>query len=409
MSGPPPVSGFRFAGIHAGVKPSDAPDLGLIEVQGPEGAPGHVAATFTRSLAAAAPVLVSRPIAAAGFVRAVVVNSGNANACTGARGLRDARAMQRAAARVLGATAGEILVASTGVIGAPLPIRALAAGIPRAAAELRPDGLEAFAEAIRTTDRGPKLAWRRVRLGGRMLTVLGAAKGAGMIGPDLQLATDGPGHATMLAFVCTDAAVSRPLLRGLTRRAVEESFNAITVDGDTSTNDAVFVMASGRAENPTLMRRGDAAPLEAAITEVMQDLGRQIVADGEGAAHLFAVEVVGARRRAEADRVARRVAHSPLVKTMVYGEDPNWGRVVAAVASAGVPVDVSRLVLSIGGVVIFRRGRWQGSAREARAKEAMARPAVTLRIDLGAGTASRTLWASDLTEAYVRLNAGYRS
>ncbi|RMG19858.1 MAG: bifunctional glutamate N-acetyltransferase/amino-acid acetyltransferase ArgJ [Deltaproteobacteria bacterium] len=403
------VPGFRFSGIHAGIKGEGALDLGLIEVRGPRGAPGRVAATFTRSLAAAAPVLVSRPVAASGRVRALVVNSGNANACTGRRGLRDARAMVRLTARALGVDAREVLVASTGVIGAPLPMAAIQRGLPHGAQALTETGLPAFAEAIRTTDRSAKMAVRRVRVDGTEVTIAGAAKGAGMIGPDMALATDAPGHATMLAFICTDAGVALPLLRRLTREAVDRTFNAITVDGDTSTNDAVFVMSSGQARHRTLTRRADLAPVEAAVHAVMLELAQAIVADGEGAAHVFQVEVRGAGSDAEARRLARRIAASPLVKTMVYGEDPNWGRVVAAAASAGVPVDPERLSVAIGGVTIYRRGRWQGAAVEAKARARMHRPCVSLRIDVHRGGGACTLWASDLTETYVRINAGYRS
>lgn len=377
--------------MSSGLKKRGVLDLGLIATDGPV----KGAAVFTQSHAAAAPVLLCRERMAGGKFRAIVVNSGNANACTGRVGERHAAAMARTVARVLDVADEEVLVASTGVIGAPLPVRKIQAATGPLVAALRPEGAGDFARAILTTDRAEKLVFARGRVGGRSVRVVGVAKGAGMIMPDM---------ATMLAFVCTDAAVPLPQLRRLTRRCVDLTFNAITVDGDTSTNDAVFVLASGLAGNAS-----DPDALARLLLRVMEPLAKAIVGDGEGATHVFEVRVTGARSRRDADRVARRVANSPLVKTAVHGEDPNWGRIVGAIATAQVEVDPDRISVGIGPVMIYRRGRWTGPAAERKARLVMQKPEYPVTIDLGQGRATRTIWGCDLSADYVRINAGYRS
>jgi len=405
------VPGFRFAGGHAGLKRGGAFDLGLIACEGPDGAPARVAATFTASRAAAAPVIVSRERAAGGLCRGLVVNSGNANACTGPKGMADAKAMTAAAARVIGASGEEGLVASTGVIGAPLPVDRIRRALPGLADGLGADRFTDLARAILTTDTAEKIAAAEARIGGRRVRVVGAAKGAGMIMPDMTLAAR-PGrgrHATMLAFLCTDARASLQALRRATRGAVDATFNAITVDGDTSTNDSVFVLASGHASGPEIHGGAEAAALERLLRRIMGELAQAIVADGEGATCVVEVRVEGAASVAEADRVARRVANSPLVKTAIHGRDPNWGRIVAAAATAGVPVDPDRMDLSIGKVALYRRGRWRGADAEKAAHAVMREPAYPIRLHLHRGEAARSVWTCDLSAEYVRINADYRS
>ncbi len=382
------VPGFRFSGIAAGLKGGGARDLGLIV-----SAPGTSAAGFfTRSRAAAAPVRLSRRRVRAGRVQAIVVNSGNANACTGTRGTADARAMGRAVARRLDLPEREVLVASTGVIGAPLPMALLEPAWNPLVKGLGEGRARAFAEAILTTDTRVKLASAQLPGGARLV---GFAKGSGMIMPEL---------GTMLAFLCTDATLAADQLRTLGRAAVEDSFNAITVDGEPSTNDSVFLLASGQAR-----RRPARGALVSALSEVMGSLARQIVEDGEGANHLVAIEVEGAASVKAADAVARRIANSPLVKTALHGKDPNWGRIVSAAATAGVPVDPRRFDLFVGDVALLRAGAWQGPAAEARATKVMGKRRYALRLRLGSGPGRRTIWTCDFSAEYVRINADYRS
>jgi glutamate N-acetyltransferase/amino-acid N-acetyltransferase len=390
--------GFRFAGLHCGIKKNGRPDLGLMVADGDVPA----AAVFTRNRVRAAPVELSEANLRAGLARAVIVNSGNANACTGARGVSDAAAMAEFTARALGCDAKRVLVASTGVIGAPLPIERVVEGIPHAAARLAPDGLTDFCHAIMTTDRFEKRALQIVPLGPKTRArVLGVAKGAGMIAPNM---------ATTLAFVATDAAVSPKLLRAALREEVEETFNKVSVDGDTSTNDTIFLLASGAAKNRPLEAGDKAAPaFRAALRGVLDELARQIVRDGEGATHVVTIEVLGADSASSADRVARRIASSPLVKTAFFGADPNWGRLVAAVGNSGVEFDPAKIDIAVGEVEIVRGGTGVGGEAERRAHEVMRRGEYTLRLHLHAGKGSGRHVTCDLTVDYVKLNADYRS
>jgi glutamate N-acetyltransferase/amino-acid N-acetyltransferase len=392
---PVPVRGFRFSGVHCGIKPEGL-DLALIASDEPASAAG----VFTRSTVVGAPVALSRALLRSGRTRGVVVNSGISNVAMGARGERDAEAMSREASRAVGARDGEMLVASTGVIGEPLPMAKLRRGIRAAAAALSERGLPDAARAIMTTDTFPKLAARRIRLGGRMVSVAGIAKGSGMIEPNM---------ATMLAFLVTDAVASPAFLRGVLQRTADATFNRLSVDGETSTSDSVLLLASGAAGQAAL--RGPRSPgakrFEAAVAEVATSLTRDLARDGEGATRLVTVRVEGARSAAEADRGARRIANSLLVKTAVFGGDPNWGRILQTLGAAGVRLRLDRTEVSLGGVVVFRRGASAGPAARRRAAAKHASPEIEIRVNLGSGRASASIWTCDLSYDYVRINAEY--
>jgi glutamate N-acetyltransferase/amino-acid N-acetyltransferase len=386
------IDGFRFAGVASGIKATGKRDLGLIVCDRPASA----AAVFTRNRMAAAPVGVSRALleSAGGLASGVVVNSGNANAATGPRGVKDARAMVKQAARSA-PRGGAMLVASTGVIGVPLPMDRVERGIADAAGGLAADRFTDFADAILTTDRARKIAERTAvtRAGGFRL--IGCTKGAGMIAPDM---------ATTLSFVATDAEVGPgPLARAL-RAACAETYNAITVDGDTSTNDMICVLASGASRV-----RPSPAALTEALRDLLDDLARQLMHGGEGVHHVVTVRVIGAARAADAVKVARRIANSPLVKTAIAGADPNWGRIVCAAGNAGVDFDPARLALRIGDVPVVRRGAPIAGAWHPAARAVMGRPDYEIVLDLGDGDASGRYLACDLSHDYVSINADYTS
>jgi glutamate N-acetyltransferase/amino-acid N-acetyltransferase len=386
------VPGFRASGVHCGIKPR-APDLALIASD----VPAAVAGVFTRSTVVGAAIELCRERVRSGRARGVVVNSGCSNVATGAAGLRDARDMASAAARAIGAAPEEMLVASTGVIGRRLPMQRIRSGLRRAAAELAEDGLPRAAEAIRTTDTFAKCAHASVRVGGRRLTVAGVAKGSGMIEPDL---------ATMLAFLVSDAAASPAYLRRVLREVCRESFNRVTVDGETSTSDTVLLFANGRAGNAEL---GGAAGARfaAAVAEVATALARDLARDGEGATRLVTVRVRGARNPAEAERAARRIANSLLVKTAVFGGDPNWGRILQTLGAGRVAVDLARCEVRLAGVTVFARGIPAGEAARRRAARGLAKPEVEIEVALGSGRAQARVWTCDLSTDYVRINAEY--
>ena len=388
-------AGFRFAGACGGIKKKGGLDLGLIACDGPASA----AAVFTQNRVKAAPVRTSQQALAesGGRIRGIVVNSGNANACTGARGTADAKRMGRMAAAAIDAQPHEILVASTGVIGQPLPMDKVAAAIRSAGLSLYEEGFGAFAEAIMTTDRRPKIARRVVRIGKKPVTLLGCTKGAGMIAPNM---------ATTLTFVVTDAGVAPGELDRMLRAAAEPTYNAIAVDGDTSTNDMLAVLASGAGP---AVGAGDRARFAAALEELLRDLATQLMSDGEGVHHVVTIEVRGAASDAAARAVARRVATSPLVKTAIAGGDPNWGRILCAIGNAGVPVRPDRIGVSLDDVAVAARGQAAPKLDERKASAVMRRPAYTIAIELGQGASAARFLACDLSHEYVSINADYRS
>jgi len=387
--------GFRAAGVASGIKP-DRLDLALVVADRPCASAG----VFTANLAQAAPVVVSREHLAAGRTRAIVANAGCANAATGEAGLADAREMAALTARAVGCPAEEVVVASTGVIGVRLPMQKLRAGIASAFPRLSRQGGNDAARAIMTTDTKPKQVVVPLRISGVTALVGGMAKGAGMIAPNM---------ATMLAFFTTDAAPVPQLLRSALVEAVGGSLNRITVDGDTSTNDCAVVLASGASGAPTIEREGaDYDAFRHALTEAARQLARMLVSDGEGVTRIAEVRVEGARTSADADRIARTVAESPLVKTALHGGDPNWGRVLAAVGRAGVALDISRVSLWIGDVHVAESGAARAYV-EKTAAAAMQEDPVRLRIRLAEGEASGWIWTSDFSHGYVDINAHYRS
>jgi glutamate N-acetyltransferase/amino-acid N-acetyltransferase len=392
----PVVPGVRWGAAAAAIKKQGRLDVGVLHVDGPHPA---CAAIFTKCEAPAAPVVVSRPRAKSGRARALVVNSGCANAATGERGLDDAWQSAREAAKLLGGKPEEVMVASTGVIGAFLPMDRLSAGLREAARTATAYRLPDFARAIMTTDTVPKASFRTASIGGAEVTVAGCCKGAGMIMPDM---------ATLLGFLATDARAEAPLLRRALAAAARDSFNALTVDGDTSTNDSLFLFASGSAGNK-LLRGADERAFTALLTEVCRDLARAVARDGEGATKLIEVRVDGARSFDEADRIARRIANSPLVKTAAHAADPNWGRIVAAAGTAGVKLDPRRLAVRIGDAEVYRGGTATTPEAESAAGGAMRASEFTITVSLGLGKASRTIYTCDLSAQYVKINAEYRT
>ena len=385
------AAGFTAGAAAGGVKSGtpDRLDVGLLVADRPCVAAG----TFTRNQVIAAPLVVTKRHLAAGPLRGVVVNSGNANACTGEQGERDALAMAEAAAKATGARATEFAVASTGVIGIPLPVDRVSRAV--AAISLASDGGDDLSRAIMTTDTRPKVAEREVWLRGRPVRIGGIAKGAGMIHPNM---------ATLLAFITTDARLDAAGAARALATAVDASFNAISVDGDTSTNDMALLLASGASG---VEIGGDPGqPFVDALTEVCGELARAIVADGEGATKVFEVRVRGAASVDDARLAARTVTTSNLVKTAIHGADPNWGRILAAAGRSGARVDQRRASVRIGDVDVFAKGtpcRWDASA----VRTVFERPSITIEVDLGVGDATARAWGCDLSAEYVRINADY--
>ena len=389
--------GFRAAGISAGIKASKGLDLALLVAD----APATAAAVFTTNLAQAAPVIVSREHlqATGGLARAIVVNSGCANACTGDEGMRDAREMASETARLVGCSVEQVLVASTGVIGVALPMDKIRRSLPDALNMLGGGGDRGViaARAIMTTDPFPKEAAARISVGGRDVAIGGMAKGSGMIEPMM---------ATMLGFVTTDAAVPARLLERALREAVDVTFNAITVDGECSTNDCVMLLASG-ASGATITESTYPAFLDG-LTAVCRELAIGIVRGGEGATKLVAVHVTGAQSAVDAKRCAKAIANSPLVKTAIHGGDPNWGRLIAVAGRAGVGFDLGRAAVTIGSIVLFRDGK-PYDQNAPLAAEYLQGKELDITVHLGVGTESATVWTCDLSADYVRINADYRT
>ena len=397
----PKIAGLRLGGGACGIKANMRPDL-MVAVLDPG---ARVAGLFTRSATAGPTVRWCRDAMVGGMVRAIVVNSGNANVFTGRAGARDVAATARAAARALGCAPGDVMVSATGVIGERLPISKLTAALPGLLAEAEAGAWQAAAEAIRTTDTFPKGAGARARIGGVPTNIAGIAKGSGMIAPDM---------ATMLAYIFTDAKIPAPVLRALLKEACHASFNAITVDGDTSTSDTVLVVATGAGRpHRRIARAGDPAlgDFRVKLNAVMTDLARQVVGDGEGLSKFITITVTGAASDRAAKAIAMSVANSLLVKTAIAGADANWGRIVMAVGKAGERVVPERLAIRVGGVRITERGAARPSYREAPVARHM--KGGRIRIDIGAGIKGgrgrATVWTCDLTHGYVSINADYRS
>jgi glutamate N-acetyltransferase / amino-acid N-acetyltransferase len=389
--------GFRASGISAGIKASGNPDLALLVAD----APATAAAVFTTNLAQAAPVTVSREHlrATSGLARAIIVNSGCANACTGEDGMRDAREMASETARLVGCPVDQVLVASTGVIGVALPMDKIRRSLPEALKALgagEDRGANA-ARAIMTTDPFPKQSATRISVGGHDVAIGGMAKGSGMIEPMM---------ATMLGFVTTDAAIPAPLLDRALRAAVDVTFNAITVDGECSTNDCVMLLASG-ASGVSITESTYPAFLDG-LTAVCRELSIGIVRGGEGATKLVAVHVTGAGSADEAKRCAKAIANSPLVKTAVHGGDPNWGRLIAVAGRAGVGFELARAAVTIGPVVLFKDGRPYDQHAPAAADYLKGKE-LDITVHLGVGAESATVWTCDLSAEYVKINADYRT
>lgn len=391
------VPGFLAAGIAAGIKKKGEKDLALLYSEVPAAAAG----VFTTNRVKAAPVLLSMERVKSGQGRAVLINAGCANACVGPRGLRDGRRLSRRVASSLKIGAQDVFLGSTGVIGRPLPVEVIEKNLPALVASLSPHGLADAARAIMTTDTFPKTALARGRIEGREFTVAGIAKGAGMIGPRM---------ATLLSFVLTDAAVTPAALRRSLRNGVEESFNRVTVDGDTSTNDTLLVLANGQAGNrPVAGGTPGYREFAARLNEVLFSLSQMIARDGEGATKLVEILVENARSGLEAETVARSVAHSPLVKTAFFGEDANWGRILCAVGYSGVPVDPEKIDVFFDRVPIVRCGQGTGTAREEEATAVMKKREYLVRINLRRGTKRASVFTTDFSYDYVKINASYRS
>ncbi len=403
----PAMGGVRFAAAEAGVRYQGRLDVMLAEVA--EGS--AIAGVFTRSATRAGPVLWCEEKLAAltdgeaggeagGF--AILVNSGNANAFTGKAGRAAVEATAGAAAEALGVPVGHVFVASTGVIGEPLKAERIVAAMGALREGLAADAAERAARAIMTTDTFPKGAVAQVGLGGVPVTIMGFAKGSGMIAPDM---------ATMLVFLFTDAAIAQAPLQAAVARAADATFNCITVDGDTSTSDTLLMAATGRAAMPRIEDAADPrlADFEAALTGVMRDLALQVVRDGEGATKLVEIRVTGAESAADARKVGLAIANSPLVKTAIAGEDPNWGRIVMAVGKSGAAADRDRLSISFGDILVAEKGWVAPSYREADGAAYMKRAELLVGVDLGLGAGVATIWTCDLTHRYIEINADYRS
>jgi glutamate N-acetyltransferase/amino-acid N-acetyltransferase len=394
-----PIAGVRLGTVCAGIKTPGRPDLVVLELA----ADSAVAATFTRNAFCAAPVQLARQHLERAAPRYFLINTGNANAGTGEQGLAAARSCCEALAAEVNCTAEQVLPFSTGVIGEHLPLEPIQAAIPLACAALSADGWAAAAEGILTTDTRPKGASRQLQLDGKIITLTGIAKGAGMLRPNM---------ATVLAYLATDAAIAQPLLQACWSEVVEQSFNRISVDGDTSTNDAAMLVATGAAGNLRIDAREhpDYPPLRDALESLALELAQGLVRDGEGASKFVAVQIVGGKTEQECLEVAYTIAHSPLVKTALFASDPNWGRLLAAIGRAKVEqLDVECIEVRINDVLIAEHGCRAAGYTEALGVEAMAATDLTIEVRLKRGDANGTVWTSDFSYDYVRINAEYRT
>ena len=394
-----PVAGVKLTAVCAGIKRQNRRDVVLFELA--EGS--AVAGVFTKNAFCAAPVTLCKVHLAAAPIRYLIINSGNANACTGEQGLRDAKATCEAIAQQTGVKPEQVLPFSTGVIGEPLPVAKIITAIPEALANATEQGWADAGAGIMTTDTRPKGFSRQIEHQGKTITVNGIAKGAGMIKPNM---------ATMLGYIATDAKIAQPLLQQLAKEAADKSFNRITIDGDTSTNDSCILIATGQVDLPEVNKS------EGELYEKLKDiifaayihLAKSIVSDGEGATKFVTVAVSGGASRDECLNVAYAVAHSPLIKTALFASDPNWGRIVAAIGYAGVPeLDATKVRVHLNDVLIVENGGRAASYTEEQGQTVMKGEDIAIRIDLGRGSVAETVWTTDLSYEYVRINADYRS
>ena len=389
------ASGFKTAGIAAGIKKNNGKDLGIIVSD----VPANVAGLFTQNRVRAAPVLLDMERIRSGVCQAIMVNSGNANCCTADQGMKHARAMAQFAAEELGITEDQVLVASTGVIGEPLPIDTIRIAVPDLVEACKAGVIDDFSRAIMTTDTVPKVISKQGDIQGRPYTITGVAKGAGMIRPDM---------ATLLVFVCTDIAAESKLLKEMLTEANDGSFNRITIDGDTSTNDTVLLMANG-VSGARINDENDRTSFQVVLNSVLLDLARMIVKDGEGATKLVEIIVKNAHTDKDARIIADTIAHSNLVKTALFGEDANWGRIIAAAGRAGIPIDPDVIDIFFDDVQMVKDGTGCGKAIEAEATEVLKSPEFSISINLNMGAGSASVLTCDFSIDYVKINADYRS
>ncbi len=387
--------GFQVAGVAAGLKKNGRNDLGLIFSRVPTTAAG----VFTQNRVQAAPVVLDRERIKTGVCQAVLVNSGNANCCTGEQGMRDAREMAKLAASALDIPEESVLVASTGVIGQLLPVDKIQKSLPSLVQSLRPDGFMMLAEAIMTTDTVPKVVSRKGTLDGKVFTVTGTAKGAGMIAPNM---------ATMLCFVCTDVGATADQLHHSLSVSVQQSFNRITIDGDTSTNDTALILANGLS-GAIIQSPANLVVFQDILNDVLVTLAKMLVKDGEGATKLVEIRVRGAATDRDARKIADTVAGSNLVKTAIFGEDANWGRILAAAGRAGVAFEPERMDIFFNDVLMFSQGSGRGAAVEDEVTKVLKLSEFVITIDLHSGECQTSVWTCDFSVEYVRINADYRS
>ena len=391
------VPGFLASGISAGIKRSKAKDLALIYSE----TPAATAAVFTENRVKAAPILLSTERAKNHLCQAVIVNSGNANACTGEGGLQDAQLMSRLAAQKLKIDERLVWVASTGVIGKRLPIEVISKNIPQLVEGLTPDGILSASEAILTTDTHPKIVLKKETIGAKEVTICGMAKGAGMIMPNM---------ATMLSFILTDAAIEVETLEKVFKDGVGCSFNSISIDGETSTNDMAMVLANGKAGNPPITGHSrDIEPFRNLLVDILVKLASMIIKDGEGATKFVEISVVNSKVYDDALKVAFSVANSSLVKTAFFGEDCNWGRIVSAIGASGVDVDPEKINVSFEDTMVVKNGVGTGVQQEERASKVLQREEFKVVIDLNSGSSEARVFTADLSPEYVTINANYRT
>jgi glutamate N-acetyltransferase / amino-acid N-acetyltransferase len=387
--------GFKAAGMAAGIKKNGNKDLGLIYSV----VPASIAGVFTKNKVQAAPVLLDKGRCKTGKCQAIIANSGNANCCTGPNGMADAMTMSRLAASGLSISEKLVCVASTGVIGQALPVEKIKSALPELVRSLSEDSFSDFAQAIMTTDTVPKIISRKTDIGGKAFTVTGIAKGAGMICPDM---------ATMLCFVCTDISADSASLQPMLQKSVDQSFNRITIDGDTSTNDTVLVLANG-ISGISMHQAGAKEKFQNSLDEVLMELAKMVVKDGEGATKLVEVVVNGAASDADAKKIAHTIANSNLFKTALFGEDANWGRILAAAGRSGAALDPEKVDIFFNDVQMVKDGLWCGAEAEQKATRVLKTPEFKVVIDLKLGSGRSAYWTCDFSIDYVKINADYRS